>query len=89
MNVLRLADRVASAEVGDTVYAARLPDGPLVVLDGVSALIWRRLRDDADLDTLPTRVAAQLLDPPADLGTQIDAFVGMLRAHGLLVPPRG
>ena len=33
---------VAVVEEGDVVYAATLPDGPIVVLDGGAAAIWVR-----------------------------------------------
>lgn len=37
---LRVADGVGVEELEGVVYAAPLPDGPIVVLDGVAALIW-------------------------------------------------
>ena len=79
-----LARGVTSVESGDLVYVARLPTGPLLVLDGGAATIWRQLADGGAAGTLRERVAATLLDPPPDLGEQIEAFIETLRAHGML-----
>ena len=38
---LRANDGVGVEVLGDTVYAAPLPDGPIMVLEGIAALIWR------------------------------------------------
>jgi hypothetical protein len=87
MSRVRFAVGVASIAQDGIVYAALLPDGPLLSLDGGAAIIWRALQDDGDLDTLADRVAASVADVPADLGVQVDAFVETLRAHGLLAEP--
>ncbi|WP_308492937.1 PqqD family peptide modification chaperone [Microbacterium terrisoli] len=81
---LALAAGVASIHIDDVSYAAVVPDGPIVVLDGIAAVIWELLRMDGDADTLRTRVADRLIDPPDDLDAAIANFVMSLHEQGLL-----
>jgi hypothetical protein len=59
---------LAGEAVGETTelkwYVARLPDGPLVVLDGTAALIWAEAFTGSE-DTLAERVASHLLGAQA------------------------
>ena len=70
-------------------YVARLPDGPLVVLEDTAALIWAEAADGPE-DALALRVAARLAQGPAvaevaaDIATDVDAFVTGLVGQGLL-----
>ena len=78
MSRLRPAPRVAVVEDAAAVYAATLPDGPIVVLDGVAAAIWVEAcagdRDRPSPTAWPRRPA-----PPAEgIGRDVDAFVDEL-----------
>lgn len=85
MTRLQIPPDVGTVDVGDTAYAARLPDGPIVVLDGVAAVIWDLLRSEpCDLKTLTGLVSKQLIDPPAGLADTITAFIAELRAQHLV-----
>jgi hypothetical protein len=80
---LRRPGDVGVLDLDGTVYAARLPDGPIVVLDGVAALIW----DEActgDRATITERVAAATDVAPHLIRADVDAFVADLVALGLL-----
>lgn len=66
-----------------TVYAARLPDGPIVVLEGVAGLIWAEACA-GDRETIVDRVAAATDATADDIRADVDAFVADLVARGLL-----
>lgn len=66
-----------------TTYVAPLPDGPIVVLDGVAALIWAEACA-GDREHLAARVAASLDPPRDDIDREVDAFVSTLVGRGLL-----
>jgi hypothetical protein len=89
MSRTHVAPGVASVEADGILYAALLPDGPLLSLDGGAAIIWQELQADGDLTTLERRVAVMLTDAPTDLGAQIQAFVETMLSHGLLTAPTG
>lgn len=83
MTRLQKASHVGTVEDGGIVYAARLPGGPIVVLEGIAALIW----DEAfvgDRETIPDRVAAATDAAPDTIRADVDAFVADLVARGLL-----
>ena len=80
---LRLAEGVAAQVDGDTVYAAYLPAGPIVVLDGIAALIWKTACD-GPAATIVDRVAAATDASVDDIRTEVDAFVADLVRRGLL-----
>lgn len=68
---------------GTRVYVARLPHGPIHVLDGTAALIWlEALREDPS--DLSTRVATAAGVPEEALGDDVTRFVADLVARGLL-----
>ena len=77
------APGVAVVEEGDAVYVARLPDGPIAVLDGVAALIWTEACA-GDRETVAARVAAALEPPAEDIDRAVDEFVAGLVDRGLL-----
>jgi Coenzyme PQQ synthesis protein D (PqqD) len=64
-----------------SVYLATLPDGPLLVLEGTSALIWRQAQRDGDL---VTNVAQQVHEHPTSIRVEVEHFVEALVARGLL-----
>jgi hypothetical protein len=79
---------VTVSDDGMSVYVARLPGGPLLVLDGAAALIW------AEATTAPAtgwvaRVAELVGQPEDAITADVRAFVGDLSARELLVPLGG
>jgi hypothetical protein len=78
------APGVAVIEGDGVVYVASLPDGPIVVLEGVAAAIWVEACAQGR-PGLSERVAARL-DPPVDgIAQEVDDFVARLIESGLLV----
>lgn len=88
----RIAPNVAwldAAEVEpdrDTVWAAVLPDGRPVVLDGSACAVWRALAEHGTV----TAIAEQLTPPDdpdllATVAQDVRAFLGGLVAQGLVV----
>jgi hypothetical protein len=84
MTRLRPAPGVGSVDGGDTVYAALLPDGPIMVLDGVAALIWVEACA-GERATIVDRVAAATDATSHEIRAEIERFVADLVARGLLV----
>jgi hypothetical protein len=68
-----------------TVYLAHLPDGPLLVLDGVSALIWLEATTAPAAGWLE-RVASTVGRPASDIAADVEVFVMDLRSRRLLDP---
>ncbi|GAB3880226.1 PqqD family peptide modification chaperone [Terrabacter terrigena] len=67
------------------VYLARLPDGPVMVLEGVAALIW------VEATTHPAagwvgRVAEAVREPEERIVGDVKAFVQDLRERDLVEP---
>jgi hypothetical protein len=85
MTRLRVAERVGVTTEAGVVFAARLPDGPILALDGTAGLIWQRA-----LDGLRENVAERVSDDTgidvASIRNQVDRFVEELIELGLLVP---
>ena len=83
MNGYKPRGGVGLVEREDVLYVATLPDGPILVLDGISALIW----DEAcggDRATIVNRVAAATNATPDAIRADVEAFVAELVARGLL-----
>lgn len=85
MSGYRPAPSVAVVEDDDVIYTAVLPDGPIVVLDGVAAAIWVEAREGST-ESLVDRVAAMTDASAADIRDDVEAFVADLVRRGLLVP---
>ncbi|GAA1762312.1 PqqD family protein [Agromyces humatus] len=83
MTRLRPAAGVGTLESDGTVYVAPLPDGPIVVLEGIAVLIWGEACG-GDRDTIADRVAEATDAPPDEIRAHVDAFVADLVARGLL-----
>ena len=83
MTRLRPASGVGIVEYDDTVYAARLPDGPIVVLDGIAGLIWCEACG-GDRESIADRVAEATDAAPDAIRADVEAFVADLIARGLL-----
>ncbi|GAA1059033.1 PqqD family peptide modification chaperone [Agromyces bracchium] len=79
-----LAADVGLEASGDAIYLAPLPDGPILVLDGVAALIFTEATQ-GDREYLVDRVIGQVAGPAEDIASHVDAFLDDLVARGLLV----
>lgn len=78
-------DPVARWDTGETVYLAVLPGGPITVLEGSAAVIWRAACDGPLAETAD-RVAPQVgIDADAIRG-EVDSLVDRLVSEGLLAP---
>jgi hypothetical protein len=82
---LRANDGVGVEIVGDIVYAAPLPDGPIMVLEGVAALIWREATAEPR-GTVADVVAAATGQDAASIRPYVDGFIDEMVSRGLLVP---
>ena len=83
MSRLRPVARVAVVEDEAVVYAATLPDGPIVVLDGGAAAIWVEACA-GDRSSIADRVAEATGAPVDEIRAAVHAFVDELVARGLL-----
>jgi hypothetical protein len=75
---------VAIIEESDRIYAALLPDGPILVLDGIAALIWDAARRSGRT-AVPQEVAQATGADVDAIRPVIDAFIDDLVDRGLLV----
>lgn len=78
-------DSVAGGAPG-TVYLAHLPNGPLIVLEGSAALIWRTSLATANHSgrSVAVRVAEAMGSDPAAIQADVEAFLRELVTKGLL-----
>jgi hypothetical protein len=83
MTGYRRAPGVAAVEEDGVVYAAVLPDGPIVVLDGVAGVIWSEACNGQG-STIADRVAAVTDASAADIRADVESFVDELVRRGLL-----
>lgn len=83
MTRLRRAGGVGILEDDGIVYAARLPDGPIVVLDGIAGLIWNEACG-GERESIADRVAEATDAAPDAIRADVEAFVAGLVARGLL-----
>lgn len=74
---------VVVVDEGEIVYAAALPDGPIVVLEEVAAFIWVEACD-GDRESIADRVAEATGSHVHDVRADVDAFVDDLVGRGLL-----
>lgn len=74
---------VTASDDGATVYVARLPAGPILVLDGAGAVIWAEATEGS-ADGWIDRVADAFDVPAAGIAADVLAFVHSLRSEGLL-----
>ena len=82
---LRANDGVGVEILGDIVYAAPLPDGPIMVLEGIAALIWREATA-RPRGSVADVVAATTGQDAASIRAYVDVFIDEMVARGLLVP---
>lgn len=78
-----LADGVAAVDAETTVYAARVPEGPVLVFDGVAAVIWREA-----LANEPTGIAERTADlfgvPVSEVRDAVDDVLAEACDRGVL-----
>ena len=82
---LRANDGVGVEFLSDVVYAAPLPDGPITVLEGVAALIWREATTQPR-ERVADVVAARTAQDAASIRPYVDGFIDEMISRGLLVP---
>jgi len=83
MSGYRPGDAVGVVEDDGAIYVAKLPTGPIVVLDGIAALIWIEACE-GDRETIADRVARATDAAPDAIRADVEAFVADLVARGLL-----
>jgi hypothetical protein len=74
-------------DTGDVVYAARLPGGPIIVLNGMAAFIWTLIGNgdgNGNVSTLADRIAEATGVEASTVRIEVDAFVDDLLRRGLL-----
>lgn len=84
MVTLRPPSHVGVEVHAETVYVAPLPDGPILVLEGVAALIWRAAVS-MDREDAIAEVAARTDSEVALIRHDVDAFLDDMVARGLVV----
>ena len=84
MNGLAVSRMAAWLEEDGVVYAAPLPDGPPVVLDGPGAVVWRAVVPGGSLEEVVARVSAEVGASPEVVAADVGTFVDRLVASGLV-----
>jgi hypothetical protein len=84
VRLLRVGRRCGWVEQGGTVYVARLPEGPPLVLDGSGAVVWTALLDGGTLDDVVARVAEATGESAPVVAAGVEGFVEGLLAAGVL-----
>ena len=84
---LVLGPDVAVESREGVVYVSRVPEGRIVVLRDVAALIWEEAQR-ADARSIADRVASLTAQPVAAIEGHVTAFVSGLVEEGLLVQER-
>ncbi|REF30362.1 PqqD family protein [Calidifontibacter indicus] len=84
-----MADLVIGERVGwvctdDTLYVAKLPDGPLMAMNETAAAIWGACQAGTSREGLIRDLAAHYDMPPSELAPEVDRFVVELLAVGIL-----
>lgn len=69
----------------DGVYVARLPEGPIIVLSGTAAVVWRSACAAGEGEPAD-RVAPHVDQGAAEIADDVDAFIASLVAQHLLEP---
>lgn len=64
-------------------YVARVPDGPLLVLEGPAHVIWEEALSGDEVD-LVDRVAARLEVATEDVADAVETYLAELQSRGLL-----
>jgi hypothetical protein len=82
-----LAYHVGFVEADDSVFVARLPDGPIMKLSATASIIWKAALGHGE--SLVSRVSEQIGLPAASIAADIDAFIADLVERGLLATNDG
>lgn len=77
------ASRLAVERQGDIVFLARLPDGPIIVLEDIAAAIWTEACS-IDGGVVADRVAARMGRDAAEIAPVVERFIDELIDRGLL-----
>lgn len=89
MTRLRLAPIVHEVdEETELLYVARVPDGPIVRVEGVGPLILDILSahpDGLTMNELIQQLRAQLPEMPADPAAELSPFLQSLETAGVLI----
>jgi hypothetical protein len=80
-------DPLAVWDSGEVIYLAALPKGPITVLEGTAAVIWREAMA-GPLEAAADRVASATGLESEQIRGSVDEFVGLLVAQGLLTRSR-
>lgn len=83
--VVQVPSSTGWVEQPGVVYAARLPDGPPLVLAGAGAVVWAAVLPGGDLDDVVGRVAEATGESAAAVRPGVEAFVAGLVDAGVLV----
>lgn len=67
----------------EAVYVARLPDGPIIVLEGTAALIWAEACS-SEPGEIADRVGERVDRDTGEIADAVSRFVEDLVARGLL-----
>lgn len=84
MRSYRPGDGLGVIEGDTAVYLAPLPDGPIMVLDGLSGAIWLAACSGPG-ETIAERAAVDSGLPVEEIRDTVEAFVMELVGRGLLV----
>ena len=79
----RQPDGVAAHLEEEFVFVARVPEGPIQVLDTVAAIIWEEALA-GDRAGLAVRVAERTGAEASEIHADVEAFVDELVSRGLL-----
>jgi|GEM_PF-2122133 len=85
MTRYRPAPEVGVIDQDDAVYVARLPEGPVVVLAGTAAVVWRAACDPGE-GTVADRAARSVDQDSTTIAPAVDGFLADLVERGLLAP---
>lgn len=69
---------------GGVVYLGPMPDGPVVVLQGVAAVIYRAAVSDTGTDLVELVAAGLGVGPTEVDGEEVEQFLSDLHERGLL-----
>ncbi len=83
---VRVATACGWVEQDGRVYAAALPDGPPLVLEGSGSLVWHAVLEGGTLDDVVERVAEAAGESAGTVAAPVTGFVEDLVAAGLLEP---
>jgi len=81
----RPAAEVGVIDRGDVVYVARLPQGPMIVLAGTAAVVWRAACTAGE-GSVAQRAALDVDQDASAISTAVDEFLTDLVGRGLLAP---